>query len=358
MQHRKRIKEQLESDKIVSESALTINLQNSMLYKHFTSEQRNELSALLRANVKKKDIARYLNKDRTAIWRELKRNGSGDKYYTRKAKWQTAKRRIRANKRFKKLENNKWLRNHVLKKIKKYWSPEQISGRLKRRYSKDKTKHVGKDSIYKFIYGKRKDLLKYLRCQKGKYRRRYGTRLREKQREERKKKRIDSRPQIVDKRERIGDWEGDTIIGKDKKPAILTHLERQSGFVLADKLERATAEAAKDKTIIRFKRIPRNKRYTLTYDNGKEFSEYELTERETGIAIYFAHAYHSWERGSSENINGLLRQFFPKKSLFAPITQKQIQKAVRLLNNRPRKRLNYLTPYEVFNRKSECCTLE
>ena len=135
-------------------------------------------------------------------------------------------------------------------------------------------------------------------------------------------------------------------------------MERKSGLFLADKLERATAEATREKTIQRFRRIPKGKKYTFTYDNGSEFSEHELVERETGALIYFARPYHAWERGSNENANGLLRQFFPKKIPLGPITQAEIEKAVRLLNGRPRKRLNYLTPNEVFNEKTECCTLE
>jgi len=111
-------------------------------------------------------------------------------------------------------------------------------------------------------------------------------------------------------------------------------------------------------SIERFKKIPKDKKYTITYDNGPAFSEYEMTEKQTGLTIYFAFPYHSWERGANENANGLLRQFFPKKSVFATITQKNIQKAVRLLNNRPRKRLNYSTPYEIFNQKEKCCSLE
>jgi len=326
-----------------------------MPYKHFTLEQRNELSALLRAKLKKKDIAKILGKSRTTIWRERKRAETNGKYYVRKAKRLAKEKRIKANSRFRKIESDKYLRRYVVRKLKKYWSPEQIAGKWNKKHKK---KHIGKDTIYKFIYSKRKDLVKYLRCQKGKYRRRYGTRIREKQREALKKRRIDARPEIVEQKQRIGDWEGDTIIGKDRKPAILTHLERKSGYLLADKLERATAELTKQTTVKRFKRIPKDKRYTMTYDNGSEFSEHELTEKKTGLIIYFANPYHSWERGCNENVNGLLRQFFPKKTIFATITQKDIQKAVRLLNNRPRKRLNYLTPYEVFNKKSECCTLE
>ncbi|MFH1780425.1 MAG: IS30 family transposase [Candidatus Nealsonbacteria bacterium] len=325
-----------------------------MSYYHFKPEQRNELSVLLRAGLKQNKIAELLGKSPAAVSQELSRNRSDNKigYDAGLAKRKTRERRIMANQRFRKIEKNKWLRNYITKKIKKYWSPEQISGRLKKKWPNNKTRHIGKDSIYNFIYEQRKDLVKYLRCQKGKYRRRYGTRIREKQREELKKKRIDKRSKIVEKRKRIGDWEGDTIIGKEKTTHILTHVERKSGLLLADKLERGTAELTKTKTIERFKTIPKNKKYTATYDNGATFSEYEMTEKKTGIEIFFANPYHSWERGTNENTNGLLRQFFPKKSSFAIITQRQIDEACGLINNRPRKRLDYLTPNEVFRRQN------
>lgn len=328
-----------------------------MSYQHITSVQRNELSALLIAKIRKKDIAKQLGKHRTTIWRELKRNPTSNKrgYDARIAKEKTRDRRIKSNQRFRKLENNKRLRGYAVKKLKQFWSPEQIAGRLKHKYGQT---IIGKDSIYHFIYEERKDLVKYLRCQKGKYRRRYGTRIREKQREEAKKKRIDTRPVVVELKQRLGDWEGDTVIGQDRKPAILTHVDRRSGLLLADKLARATAELTRQKTIERFDKVPKSKKHTITYDNGSEFSEHKTTEEKTRIDIYFAYPYHSWERGCNENTNGLLRQFFPKKSLFAPIRQEEIQKAVRLINHRPRKRLNYLTPYEVFYEKTKRCTLE
>ena len=162
-----------------------------------------------------------------------------------------------------------------------------------------------------------------------------------------KKKRIEERPVEVEKKERIGDWEGDTIVGKDKSH-ILTHVDRKSGFGMADKLARGLAELTRRATQERFSRISKSKKHTITYDNGTTFAGHELTERKTGIDIYFANPYHSWERGCNENWNGLLRQFFPKKLSFANIEQKDIEKAVRLINNRPRKRLNYRTPAEVF----------
>lgn len=320
-----------------------------MSHKHITSFQRNELSALLRAGLKQKDIARLLNKSPSAICQELKRNKADTQigYSAKVAKENTKERRIKANKRFKKIENNEWLKKYIIKKIKLYWSPDQIAGRIKFKWPDVKERHIAKDSIYKFIYTERKDLVKFLRCQKGKYRRRYGTRIREKKREEQKKKRIEERPAEVELKIRIGDWEGDTIVGKDKLH-ILTHTERKSGYGLADKLGRGLADITRKKTEERFKTIPKNKKHTMTYDNGVTFSEYELTEKNTELDIYFANPYCSWERGCSENFNGLLRQFFPKKSAFANIKQEDIEKAVKLINNRPRKRLNYLTPTEVF----------
>lgn len=323
-----------------------------MSHSHFKSFQRNELSALLRAGLKQKDIAELLGKTPSAISQEIKRNRCDNKtgYNARIAKNKTKNRRKIANRRFKKIENNLWIRNYVVRKIKDYWSPEQISGRIKKDWPDDKSRHIGKDSIYKFIYEEKQDLVKYLRCQKGKYRRRCGTRIREKKREEQKKKRIDKRPRVVEKRGRIGDWEGDTIVGTDKSH-IMTHVERKSGFGMADKLEKGLAELTRLKTQERFEKISKNKKYTITYDNGVSFSEHELTEINTGMEIYFANPYHSWERGCNENFNGLLRQFFPKKSSFANIKQKDIENAVKLINNRPRKRHNYKTPAEIFRQK-------
>jgi len=324
-----------------------------MSFKHFTPENRNELSILLQAGFKQVEIAKLLNKTPSAVCQELQRNPADTKmgYDARIAKENTKKRRIEANKRFRKIENSIWIKAYVIRNTKKYWSPEQISGRIKEKWPDKIERHISKDSVYEFIYEKRKDLVKYLRYQKGKYRRRYGTRIREKQREEQKKKRIDKRPEEVEIKARIGDWEGDTIVGSDNAH-ILTHVDRKSGYAMADKLARGLAELTRIKTQERFSKIPKNKKHTITYDNGSTFAEHELIEKKTGIDVYFAWPYHSWERGCNENFNGLLRQFFPKKSSFAKIEQEQIEKAVKLINNRPRKRLNYKTPAEVFHQNN------
>ena len=317
-----------------------------MSYTHIRSSERNELSILLRTGTKHKDIAKLLGKHRTTIYRECKRNSIDGRYHARIAKECVYERKKTAEQQRKKIENSVWLQKHIEKRIKKR-SPEQIAGRLREIYKDNPLKQVSKDSIYSYIYTERKDLVKYLRCKKGKYRRRYGTRIREKEREKLKKRRIDERPAIVEKRIRIGDWEGDTIVGSDKEH-ILTHVERVSGIIFADKLGRGTAIATTKKTVARFEKIPQKKRLTCTYDNGSTFAYHEITEKYTGMTIYFANPYHSWERGCNENANGLLREYFPKGTPFATVTQKDVNKAVYELNHRPRKRLNYLTPYEVF----------
>lgn len=319
-----------------------------MSYTHITASQRNELSVLIRAGSTQKQIATLLQKDRTTIWREQRRIAG--RYHAGKAKEDAKEKQMKAHVKKRKIENSSWLRKYIEESIQKRWSPEQISGRLKKRYPNDRGRHIGKDSIYKYLYTHRKDLVRFLRCQKGKYRRRYGTMIREKQREESKKKRIDTRPLIVNEKGRIGDWEGDTIVGDDKKH-ILTHTERKSGILFADKLGRGTSKATKEKTIARFSKLPKKKKCTITYDNGVTFSDHELTSRETGMEIYFAFPYHSWERGCNENSNGLLRQYFPKKTPLGNVTQERIDYAVQEINARPRKRLDYLTPYEVFYEK-------
>lgn len=314
-----------------------------MSYQQLTLKQRFQLEILLRTMQVQKDIAHFLDVDPGTISRELSRN-SDSKYDAHKAEVKSHRRRKQAKQKTKKLLNDEFIHAYTEEKLKLYWSPEQISGRLR----KDLGMIICHETIYQFIYEERPGWKKYLRQKKGKYRRRHGTRVRERAREEAKKKRIELRPSIVDNRERIGDWEGDTIIGGERNMGIITHAERRSGYLLGDLFKKKNSELIKEKIINRFEKISGGKKYTITYDNGIEFSEHELIEKGTQMEVYFANPYHSWERGTNENTNGLLRQFFPKKSLFATLTQKAVDNAVALINHRPRKRLDYLTPYEVF----------
>lgn len=321
-----------------------------MSHHQITPSGVNEIAVLKRTGMFQKDIAVIIGVTPSAISQELSRNRDVDgTYHAKHAKQKRKERRIVANQRFRKLENNEKLRKYVEKKLKCHWSPEQISGRIKKDYPKDKKRRIGKDSIYHWIYSERKDLVKHLRCKKGSYRRRYGTRIREKAREEAKMKRIDTRPPIVETRARIGDWEGDTVIGKEKTKRMLTNVERKSGYGMVDKMEEVSAEKTREKLEKRFQKIPKKKRCTYTYDNGTEIGkEDELLERQIGMDVYRAHPYHSWERGCNENFNGLLREFFPKGMAFATITEREVKRVENLLNTRPRKRLNWATPKEVF----------
>ena len=319
-----------------------------MPFTHFNREERIRLAALKQAGLSNKEIARELRRDKTTIGRELQRNWSvaKKKYLPGAAQELYEQRRSAANQQFHKIIPDSELEKYIVKKLKKYWSPQQIAGRIKRKKLFKTT--IIHETIYQHIYHDKPELKKYLRCTKGKYRRRYGTKIREKQREEAKKKRIDERPAVVESRQRIGDWEGDTIVGGEKTIHILTHADRKSGLLMADKASDVTAPAIRRLTVERFNKLPKKKRQTITYDNGVQFAEHETTERDLNIPIYFAYPYHSWERGTNENTNGLLRQFFPKKSAFKHVTQQHLDRIVKLINTRPRKRHNYATPEEVF----------
>jgi IS30 family transposase len=333
-----------------------------MLYTHLSLDERQKLDAWKEAGLTQGEMARRLGRSASTIGRELTRNGEP------RSNWHDAKKadRFRHERRrdvnqtiHTKLIAGSSLTAYVEEKTRSHWSPEQIAGRLKcekRKSRNKKGKTVSHERIYVWIYRERKDLIPFLcHSKKRRYRRRNGTKQREMRREEAKKKRIDTRPKDIEKRKELGRWEGDTIVGKEKTQRILTHVERKSRFTCADKIERATAEAINRASVKRLKRFPKRKRQTSTYDNGIEFSAHEKTEQDAQIKIYFAFPYHSWERGTNENTNGLLREFFPKGSPFKDVTQRDLDRAVRFLNTRPRKCLKYLTPEEVFNER--CCAL-
>ena len=159
---------------------------------------------------------------------------------------------------------------------------------------------------------------------------------------------ISERPSIVDTRERFGDWEGDTMEGKKSTGYMATHVERKSRYLIAAKLTNKTAESLTLQSIKSFQRIPKRMRQTLTVDNGKEFAPFKELEDKTGLTVYFADPYSAWQRGTNENTNGLLRQYFPKGTDFKRITEECIAFAVKKLNHRPRKCLGYQSPQEVF----------
>lgn len=319
------------------------------MYKQFNKETRIELAALLRAKHSFQECAEQLGMRKSSITREVARNADEDGKYTGAAAHKrNLARRTQAKIPSLKIKNDSRLRRYVQKRLEKRDSPEQIAGRISRtgRYQ-----NISHESIYSWIFNEAPELKKQLRRigAKGKYRRKRGTKEREAAREEGKIKRIDTRPVAVETRERIGDWEGDTIIGKDKLKRLATSVERKSGYGLITKLNLVNRNTMHNALERQFHKIPKKKRHTYTYDNGTELGRAdEMLERKIGMTVYRAYPYHSWERGSNENWNGLVRDFFPKGTDFATITDEEVRQVERNLNHRPRKRLNYLTPHEVF----------
>ena len=225
----------------------------------------------------------------------------------------------------------------------KEWSPEQISGWMKNNMDIS----VSHEWIYQYIL---KDkftggtLYNHLRCKK-KRKKRYGSIDRRGNLKDRIS--IDERPAIVDDRSRVGDWEADTIIGKAHKQAIVSMTERKSGLALIYKVDRRT-KGNTESAMQRLLSSISDQVHTITSDNGKEFANHEKIAKGLKCDFYFAHPYSSWERGTNENTNGLIRQYFPKKRDFRTITNMELIHAMKRLNNRPRKRLGYKTPNEVF----------
>jgi len=227
------------------------------------------------------------------------------------------------------------------------WSPEQVSGWFKTQ----ELKSVSHEWIYQHILADKRsggNLYRHLRCQKQR-RKRYGCYERRGTLPNRVS--IDKRPEIVNNRQRLGDWELDTVVGKRHQQAIVTLTERKSRLALIRKVDHRTAQAVKDAILVLLQPLAAYT-HTITSDNGKEFALHQQIAEQLHAAFFFAHPFSAWERGANENMNGLLRQYFPKKLNFNTITDDQITFATNRLNNRPRKTLAFRTPFEVFSELS------
>jgi len=245
--------------------------------------------------------------------------------------------------------SNQHLSAYVKHKLKDDWSPEIIAEKLKIDYPDDEQMRISHETIYRWVYLDARaggSLYHHLRRRRKKRRKqkRYGSG----RRFIPGRVSISERPDIVETRERFGDWEGDTIEGSKSSGYMLTHVERKSRYLIAAKLLDKRAETLTLKSTKAFWRIPKKMRKTLTVDNGKEFAGFKKLEDKTGLTVYFADPYSAWQRGTNENTNGLLRQYFPKGTDFRTVTEQDLAFAVKKLNHRPRKCLNYQCPYEVF----------
>lgn len=299
---------------------------------------------MLRAGHSLSEIARTIGKDKSSLGRHVTAYGGRDGYDAHEVRRKKRMQRIAAMASIRVMTGS--MLRFVLKELKQHKSPEQIAGILKR-----KRQGIAPSTIYRYIRERAPHWQKYLRSQKGTYRRRRGTKRREEQREEKKKRRIDERPRIVERRSRLGDFEGDTLMGRDKRVRIVSFVDRRSGYLIAFLLPKMRARLFTSLALRSFRRIPRRKRRTITFDNGIEFSDWERLERYSGMTVYFAYPYHAWERGTNENTNGLLRQYFPKSYDFNTLTPEELAHAVRRLNHRERKRLKFRSPRDVFWKK-------
>lgn len=308
-----------------------------MANKHFTVEEREVISQMLFAHESKSRIAKRLGRDRSSIFRELKRNGKPGEYQAAAAQKRADARR---KQRPKKMDDPQ-IQTYVQEHLQQCWSPDQIAGRLDREFHDEPKKRISRQSIYTWI--RRDD-----------HSRRWQQYLRLYRRRKRRHKSIPTevaianRPAVVSQRSRYGDWEGDTIVGSSTGGAALVSLvERGSGY-----LELALVEDRKAVTVNRaicagLRNHAPHLRLTVTFDNGSEFSAHEELVQKLNLAVYFAKPGCPWQRGTNENTNGLIRQFFPKGSPFRDTPTSDVSRAQTLLNERPRKRLGYQTPSEI-----------
>jgi len=306
-------------------------------YTQLTREQRYQIYALQKAGHNRTVIARNLGVHKATIGRELSRNTGGRGYRPKQAdEWAQERQRQRVRPR---ITSAQWAQVEEL--LRQQWSPAQISGRL----AVEQQPTVSHERIYQYIYRDKRaggSLDRNLRLQKQR-RKRYGSYSRRGQLPNRRS--IDERPAIVDGKARCGDWEADTIIGRHHRQAIVSLVDRKSKFVRLAKVERNTAESVAQAMTTQLASLTVK---TITSDNGREFARHQQVAQHLCADFYFAHPYSSWERGLNENTNGLVRQYFPKKSDFSKITDRQLNKVVERLNHRPRKTLGYKTPHEVF----------
>ena len=328
-----------------------------MPYRHLTSVERDEIAQMHFSGSSFSEIGRHLGRATSTISREVNRNRSrcGSyrhvhwSYFSSQASLAAKQRRSRAKESVAGVLDSGQLLDYVKQGLKNRWSPEQISGRIEKDHPDDSGMRVSHQTIYQWLrQDKRNGGKWYLFLRQGRRprRKKYGSSLRRHRMQGQTS--IEQRPKAVNSRKRIGDWEGDTVEGKGRRGRLLTLVDRKSRFTSALKVKSKYSSEVVGAIKRALKTVPEDARRTITLDNGTEFSRFQDIESSLGTRVYFAHPYSSWERGTNENTNGLLRQYFPKDTDFSKISSQQLASAVTQLNNRPRKCLNWRTPREVF----------
>lgn len=322
-----------------------------MSHTYFTIIERETIALALAQGMKPSQIAKILDRDKSSIGREIKRNSVDGEYRGLAAQEAYNSRKALCGCGAKdKLEDEKIV-EYIQKKLEKGWTPEQIAGRAKVK---------GIDCpCFKTIYrgikeGKFKGKEKELLPRQGK-KKPNGSK--EKRGTIPDKKNISERPKAADERSEIGHFESDTVVGSGKQGAMMTYVDRKSGYGLVELMDNRKAATFNQATLKAFKEIAGKFIKTFTSDNGKEFAGFKELEEKLEVECYFANPYHSWERGCNENYNGLLRRYFPKGTNFFKLTKEEVRKAMEALNHRPRKRLGWMTPHEVFWGEIQGCCI-
>jgi transposase, IS30 family len=317
---------------------------------HLTLEEREVIAHMHRTGKMQTQIADRLGRSKSTISRELRRNHSRNGYWAAAAQRRAERRR--SERPWTAKMQRPEVRRYVADRLRRRWSPDQIAGRSRSEFPGDRRRQISPPTIYAWIRGEQ---------DRGKHWQRYLRRLGRKRPEWEKRGRlpttvsIDGRPAVVDRRGRFGDWEGDTIVGAHRRGGAVTLVERKSGYLLLGKVPDLRAATVRQAAAKQYATTPPALRRTLTLDNGKEFAEHEQLQVEAALKIYFAKPYSAWQRGTNENTNGLVRQFFPKGTDLANIPEHRFTTVQQLLNDRPRKRLGYRSPNEVLASRLPGC---
>jgi len=322
-------------------------------YKRLNDLEREEISRMLSQRYSLSNIAKALGRHTSTISREISL-GSCNKYTYRASKAQDrAKRNASKRKSGKyRLNDSPRLWSYIRKKLKKKWSPRQIAEELEIDYPLDMTMRIAPETIYTYIYVLPRGTLKkeLTACLRRNHKRRH------KQSREVKIERkledmlsIEERPKEVEDRIIPGHWEGDLIVGKYNKSALGTLVERTTRTTILIPIKDRRAETVAKAFAKEVKKLPKQMKLSITYDQGREMAKHRLFTNITGVQVYFAHPRSPWERGTNENTNGLIRQFFPKGTDFNKVSRYEVKKVQDLLNGRPRQALGFQKPYQVFN---------
>ena len=330
-------------------------------YKRLSSDEREEISRMLAQDYSLNDIAKKLDRYASTISREIL-SGSCNKYTYRAGKAQRrAARNSRRRKKGNRILNNELrLKRYVYRKLRKKWSPAQIAKELKKDYPADMAMRIAPETIYAYLFvlprgSLKKELLACLR--QNRKRRHQQSRGVKMERKLEDMLSIEERPKEAEDRIIPGHWEGDLIIGKNNRSALGTLVERTTRTTILVPVKSKRAEEVARAFAKEVKKLPQQMKLTLTYDQGREMAEHKLFTKLTGVRVYFAHPRSPWERGTNENTNGLIRQFFPKGTDFNKVSRYEVKKAQHLLNGRPRAALDFQKPYEVFSQliNQNCC---